>query len=790
MKNRFFTLLLAASCLNAVGQCDADFDFMGAPFGISPDASLGENFAQGAIGQPYEETIHLMIPTSLADVPGSPLPSGLDSIAIESLALTDESGAVVLLADIGLALTPNNNGDSPNPNMFIGGGQYCAQLSGTPTVAGVFSAEISTTVYAASNIPGFTLPPVPFKFAGYTLNLCGQSIPTAGCTDYDACNYTCGATQEDGSCLYPEDVGWCDCDGSVLDVLGDCGGTCTADTDGDGVCDTDEVFGCTIEFACNYNDAATEDDGGCEFVCPGCTDAAACNYNGSALQEDGSCLYPEDFGWCDCDGSVLDVLGDCGGFCTADVDADGICDSIDNCIGTVDACGVCNGPGEIYECGCFTFPEGACDCSGATTYDQCGVCGGDGMSCVGCTYVAACNYDPFATILDVSSCVFGECGGCLDLEACNYNPTVGYDDGSCIYPNAAGECDLDCEGVVDVCGVCDGAGDVYSCGCVEMPVGDCDCNGNVLDALGVCGGNCAADVNGNGICDDAEQEGCTYTTADNYSVVALVDDGSCQFSFDPTSSCGLQYDGNADGAVGSGDLLGLLTEFGSVCEPAVAFACGDPVSYQGYDYATVLIGEQCWFAENLRAENYRNGDAIPSGLSSSDWSNTNSGAVAVYGEGSSICENYSPDGDACDASWSLNEYGRLYNWFAVDDARGLCPSGWHVPSWTSFTDFLGQFSWTQIDPNDWKAAYGWFNSENGTNSSGFSALPGGMRERDSLTRFKGAGKFANWWCSDGPSNTVGQQAYTFHLSYSMSFADAYAIEVRYGHSVRCIKDAE
>ena len=181
--------------------------------------------------------------------------------------------------------------------------------------------------------------------------------------------------------------------------------------------------------------------------------------------------------------------------------------------------------------------------------------------------------------------------------------------------------------------------------------------------------------------------------------------------------------------------VGVDTTFSFTC---FEWQCGDPLEYQGYDYTTVLIGEQCWFAENLRSENYRNGDAIPSGLSSSDWSNTNSGAVAVYGEGSSICENYSPDGDACDASWSLNEYGRLYNWFAVDDARGLCPSGWHVPSYTSFTDFLGQFSWTQIDPNDWKAGYGWFNGENGTNSSGFSALPGGQRDRLSLARFRGA----------------------------------------------------
>ena len=60
----------------------------------------------------------------------------------------------------------------------------------------------------------------------------------------------------------------------------------------------------------------------------------------------------------------LDALGVCGGDCTADADADGICDDVDDCVGELDACGVCNGPGEIYECGCSDIPAGDCDCDG------------------------------------------------------------------------------------------------------------------------------------------------------------------------------------------------------------------------------------------------------------------------------------------------------------------------------------------------------------------------------------------------------------------------------------------
>ena len=157
----------------------------------------------------------------------------------------------------------------------------------------------------------------------------------------------------------------------------------------------------------------------------------------------------------------------------------------------------------------------------------------------------------------------------------------------------------------------------------------------------------------------------------------------------------------------------------SVCNVVIDFL-------QGYS-ATVLIGDQCWFAENLRNELYNNGDTIPSGLSDSDWETTTSGAVAVYGEGSSDCYPHSsPDGDPCDDTWSLNEYGRLYNWHAVDDARGLCPSGWHVPTdedCTVMTDHLGGES---IAGGQMMADYGWSDGGIGTNSSGFSFLPGGL----------------------------------------------------------------
>ena len=115
----------------------------------------------------------------------------------------------------------------------------------------------------------------------------------------------------------------------------------------------------------------------------GCTDEIACNYDSNAVIDDGSCLYFDECGICDgsgipagdcdCLGNVLDAIGDCGGDCTVDYDGDGICD---DCPGEIDECGICNGPGAIYGCGCTEIPAGDCDCNG-NILDAIGECGGD-----------------------------------------------------------------------------------------------------------------------------------------------------------------------------------------------------------------------------------------------------------------------------------------------------------------------------------------------------------------------------------------------------------------------------
>ena len=129
-------------------------------------------------------------------------------------------------------------------------------------------------------------------------------------------------------------------------------------------------------------------------------------------------------------------------------------------------------------------------------------------------------------------------------------------------------------------------------------------------------------------------------------------------------------DTDFDGCVSMTDLLDLLSVFGTCNE--VPWSCGDPLEYQGYDYETVQIGDQCWFAENLRAENYRNGDLLESTLGDAAWVNSTAGAIATYGAESG-CSNNVPDFDACNPELALAEFGLLYNGFSVDDERQICP---------------------------------------------------------------------------------------------------------------------
>jgi hypothetical protein len=245
------------------------------------------------------------------------------------------------------------------------------------------------------------------------------------------------------------------------------------DVDDDEVCDDDEVYGCTDQTNPGYNPDATEEDGSClvggcvltyacnydssadyllismcDFSsCVGCMDENACNFNEEATLDNFSCEYP------------ISAFVNCEGVCFVDIDADGICDEEDECVGALDECGVCNGLGAVYECGCEDVPEGDCDCNG-NLLDVLGVCGGDCdmdengnglcdiLEIYGCMENVSCNYNPLATF-NSGNCDY-TCYGCLDENACNYDLSATIDDGLCEYESCACAEDLNDDGMISV----------------------------------------------------------------------------------------------------------------------------------------------------------------------------------------------------------------------------------------------------------------------------------------------------------------------------------------------------
>jgi uncharacterized protein (TIGR02145 family) len=178
---------------------------------------------------------------------------------------------------------------------------------------------------------------------------------------------------------------------------------------------------------------------------------------------------------------------------------------------------------------------------------------------------------------------------------------------------------------------------------------------------------------------------------------------------------------------------------------------GAVADIDGNNYRTIMIGKQEWMAENLRVTHYNNNDAIPSD-NDIDWESTNAGAFAIY--------PFDLTNDLNSETEVLAAYGALYNWYAVDDNRGLCPAGWRVPSdedWIKLTDYLGdelsssfgrllsqtggKLKTESILPGSHP---GWHYPNTGaTNETGFSAVAGGSRFGNG--GFGDIGYHGAWW---------------------------------------------
>ena len=183
----------------------------------------------------------------------------------------------------------------------------------------------------------------------------------------------------------------------------------------------------------------------------------------------------------------------------------------------------------------------------------------------------------------------------------------------------------------------------------------------------------------------------------------------------------------------------------------------------------VQIGTQIWMTKNLDVSKFRNGDPIPEAKTDEEWVKAG--------------ENKQPAWCYYDNNSNGAPYAKLYNWYAVNDPRGLAPHGYHIPSnseWVILTDFLGGESFAG---KKLKGTMRWRDNGNGNNESGFNGLPGGRRHGKG--KFSFSEQYGYWWTSTEYNVDFARRRglyYNFDIVYNSYYGK------ENGLSVRCLKD--
>jgi uncharacterized protein (TIGR02145 family) len=223
--------------------------------------------------------------------------------------------------------------------------------------------------------------------------------------------------------------------------------------------------------------------------------------------------------------------------------------------------------------------------------------------------------------------------------------------------------------------------------------------------------------------------------------------------------------------------LFLLIFFAAVTGSCKKDEESPPVSdIEGNVYKTVIIGSQVWMAENLKTAKYNNDTQIPLITGNTEWTAAKTAGYCWYGNNEATYKNV---------------YGAFYNWYAVNTGR-LCPTGWHVPTDTEFNTmelFLGVpendinlWDWRGTDQgSQLKSSTKW----DGSNKSGFSALPGGYRSANS-GEFYALGILAYWWTS---TESISTEAWYRRLDTDSVKVYKAATNKKAGKFVRCIKNS-
>ncbi len=244
---------------------------------------------------------------------------------------------------------------------------------------------------------------------------------------------------------------------------------------------------------------------------------------------------------------------------------------------------------------------------------------------------------------------------------------------------------------------------------------------------------------------------------------------SCNLSLEPLRN----YYVRAYGTTSEGTFYGNELSFSTLNKLYVSGSA--VIDVDGNNYQSIVINGKQWMKENLNVSKYRNGDDIPEVTDMAEWDALTTGAWCYY-------ENVTENGTT---------YGKLYNWYAINDPRGLAPAGWHIPSdaeWTSLTNFLGGTSAAGIKMRDlgdtWSTS-----AVLATNQAGFSALPGGYGyltySYDPVDEpFNSMGDVAFWWSTTASNPST---AYSLNVNLNNSVTRGSVLK-KTALSVRCVRN--
>ena len=200
---------------------------------------------------------------------------------------------------------------------------------------------------------------------------------------------------------------------------------------------------------------------------------------------------------------------------------------------------------------------------------------------------------------------------------------------------------------------------------------------------------------------------------------------------------------------------------------------GTLTDIDGNVYKTITIGTQTWMAENLKTTHYANGDEINHISDPIPWENATEGAWTFYYNNTEMDE----------------DYGKLYNWLAVEDPRNICPSGWHIPDdpeWETLLAHLGGYLVAGAKMKETGLNHFAYTNEGSTNESGFTGLPGGMKDYGALSFDLGLTGF--WWSSTNANDYYDLDAYYYFLSRDQDAMLDGTGDKNNGASCRCIED--